>query len=117
MLTTPARSDQRPPRPASMIGVVATRVAAMVPDDVRALAPVISSRMARNSSTPGRAAIMTQVGIRRVLGGGARAGAPVVVVGVLMRAPPRAHGAQGPRPSPPPVARAARRTGARSRRR
>ena len=39
----PARSDHSPPSPASMIGIVAIRVAMIVPDDVRSLAPVTSS--------------------------------------------------------------------------
>src|SRR6478609_3059512 len=83
MLTTPARSDHRPPRPASMMGVVATMVAAIAPDDARSLAPVTSSSTASSRSTAGSAATKTHRGVRRVLGGAA-GGTPVAVAGTLM---------------------------------
>src|SRR4051794_41630836 len=103
MLTTPARSDHRPPSPASMIGVVATRVAAMVPDDVGSLASVTFSSTARNSSAAGSAAIRAQVGIRRVFGGGAATGGLAGGGGVVLRGPPPARRARGPKALPPPA--------------
>ena len=51
MLTTPARSDQRPPRPASMIGMVAISVAAQgARTRSRSLAPVIDLAAATSAA-------------------------------------------------------------------
>ena len=52
MLTTPARSDQRPPRPASAIGTVSCERRAHVFGAVRACSPVISC--ARSTARTGR---------------------------------------------------------------
>ena len=41
MLTTPARSDHRPPRPAMPIGTARPKAAATVPGDVRLVTPVM----------------------------------------------------------------------------
>ena len=52
MLTTPARSDHRPPRPAMPIGTASPTAAATVPAEVRSAAPVIVRTMASRKSTP-----------------------------------------------------------------
>src|SRR4051794_41868466 len=104
MLTTPARSDHRPPSPASMIGVVATRVAAMVPDEVRSLASVTFSSTARNSSTAGSAAIRAQVGIRRGFGGGGATGGVGGGGGGGLGGAPRGRGGGGGQAWAPPRA-------------
>ena len=52
MFTTPARSENRPPRPASPIGTASSSAAAIVDDDVRACSPLISRTTASRTSTP-----------------------------------------------------------------
>ena len=52
MLTTPARSDHRPPRPASPIGTARPMAAARAPDDAMSSAPVTTRRIEIMASTP-----------------------------------------------------------------
>lgn len=52
MLTTPARSDQRPPRPARPIGTAIARAALICPAEVTSCAPVMARTADSASSTP-----------------------------------------------------------------
>ena len=49
----PARSDHRPPRPASAIGIAAVSVTVSVPDEVSWSAPLIT-RTSESSTKPAR---------------------------------------------------------------
>ena len=89
MLTTPARSDHRPPRPASMIGVVAISVAAMVPDEVEVVGAGDQLEHASSSRTAATRRTSSQKrGSRRFGAGPAGCATPVAVAGTLMPAPP-----------------------------
>src|SRR3954453_1646818 len=81
MLTTPERSEYRPPRPARPIGTASSRAAAIVEDDVSAFSPL----MARTADSTIRPPTTSQA-IRRA------------------RPPPRNSSARGARVlGPPPV--------------
>ncbi len=82
MLTTPARSDHRPPRPASPIGTAAIRAAPIAPPEVMSLAPVSTRATESRNSRPSRPrSRICQVSLNfRAGGAAARAAAFVVVV-------------------------------------
>ena len=52
MLTTPARSDHRPPRPASAIGIADVSAARRVPAELTSLAPLITRTAETSSRAP-----------------------------------------------------------------
>ena len=52
MLTTPARSENRPPRAASPIGTASSSAAATVEDDVSACSPLITRTAASRTTAP-----------------------------------------------------------------
>ena len=52
MLTTPARSDQRPPRPARPIGTARPIAAAMAPEEAMSFGPVTTRRIEMTRTTP-----------------------------------------------------------------
>ena len=52
MLTTPARSDHRPPRPASPMGTASRSAAPVVPLEVMSSAPVTSRTIETSASSP-----------------------------------------------------------------
>jgi len=62
MLTTPARSDQRPPRPASASGMARPMAAASAPEESMSLAPVSTRTVAMTSSEPPMTAGQYQAG-------------------------------------------------------
>ena len=87
MLTTPARSDQRPASPASAIGMVAVTASRRVPAESSSLLPVNTraNEMSMNATSS-----QAQTGIRRGRSavGLARSGAKVSLA-IVMPRPPR----------------------------
>src|SRR6266542_821171 len=67
MLTTPARSDHSPPRPASAIGTAAVSAAPIVPEEVRSCAPVATRTAEITPSTPAAMAAQPHGGTRRLV--------------------------------------------------
>src|SRR4051812_39452818 len=96
MLTTPERSLQRPPRPASPIGMASAIAAVRAPEESMSSAPVITRTVERTTSAPPMTANQNQrarwIGRR----GGGGASIPVVMTSPwsLMPGPPRSIGAK-----------------------
>src|SRR4051794_30545958 len=94
MLTTPARSLQRPPRPASPIGMASAMAAVSAPDESMSSAPVITRTVESTTIAPPMTANQNQrarwIGRR----GGGGASRPVVMTSPwsLMPGPPRSIG-------------------------
>ena len=96
MLTTPARSDHRPPRPAIAIGMASRSEAPVVPIEVRSSAPVAIRTKDSRASTPAKASSHMPTDPRRVVvGAGGTVGASTRAVLMSYRAPRRHDVAAG----------------------
>jgi hypothetical protein len=93
MLTTPDRSDQRPPRPASMIGMAELMAAPIAPPVVRFCSSLMI-RVRLIAASPSRAARMSRVAlrftasIRRSAGSGASVETAAEASRTVMAGPP-----------------------------
>src|SRR5262245_15977861 len=91
ILTTPARSDQSPPRPAMAIGTAAASAAPMAPLEVRSVASLTTRTNESNSRPAKTTSSHTRQVNRNRTALGDSGGAPTVSPDALMPAPPQAR--------------------------